>query len=774
LSTNFPTSLDTFTDPSGTTGTSTPSHAGGHDNINDAILALETKVGINGSTVTTTLDYKTTKAALLRENVNTVASSGTACTLPDVTTATLNSVTLTGNCTFTFPTAAAGKGFAIQLTQDSTGSRTATWPATVKWSNGTAPTLSTTPGHADVVSFLCTDGSTWLGNHVPPSTSGGSSGGTSTKAILWSGADAVASMTQANWNTLSSWGFDGVIAVMGGSGQPAGLPWGPAASGTSEWGGGYAYGASPGAGTQWNQQKALGQSGSTSAQSYFAHHATPNPMKVYLGFYLENNNDRVAPCTGDWFASSWTDWETTCHDIAAGAAWMGFDGLAFDTEGDGAIDWSWNYSGNTHTQAQTNTQAKSDGASMMTNIVSGFGSDCECLIYCSLLTGAQIAGGYYDTWATWYDANESGTYGAASGFVFQYFVAGLASNTTAAVVCGNALFYDAINVTSYGPYGSHGNGSLTPWADALSDEVAGQAAFQTLFGYTNVYLSPFVWLTDNSDAGQGQWTQAEWDAAAPTIQAKSQDNTFLVYQQAAPTAINYSSYNGVNYTPVDGGSGGGGGSAPTFTMATGFPVVSGTNPAPTSVSYTVQQIGDLIVIAGEENLDQHISAVSGGGVTTWHQVTFENNGQGFVASLWYGVSTSTGSVSATLTWATGGSSHDGNVAVFEVTPSKSVTWALSTDSTTNSASSATITWPNLSSGSSSSTGYCYFGVAGFGGSTPTGGTAGFTFANFASGGGDFGEYCYNLALALSTGYTPSISQVTGAAYNAVGAIFSAS
>ena len=29
------------------------------------------------------------------------------------------------------------------LVQDGTGSRTATWPATVKWPSGTAPTLST-------------------------------------------------------------------------------------------------------------------------------------------------------------------------------------------------------------------------------------------------------------------------------------------------------------------------------------------------------------------------------------------------------------------------------------------------------------------------------------------------------------------------------------------------------------------------------------------------------------------------------------------------------
>lgn len=58
MSTNFPTSLDTFTDPSGTSALTSPDHAGQHTNINDAVAALEAKVGANSSAVTTSLDYK--------------------------------------------------------------------------------------------------------------------------------------------------------------------------------------------------------------------------------------------------------------------------------------------------------------------------------------------------------------------------------------------------------------------------------------------------------------------------------------------------------------------------------------------------------------------------------------------------------------------------------------------------------------------------------------------------------------------------------------------
>lgn len=101
--------------------------------------------------------------ATVQERVATVAASGTAQTLPDVTTATQNDITLTGNCTLTLPTAGAGKSLMIVLRQGGTGSYTVTWPATVKWASGTAPTLSTAVGKADVVSLVCIDGTNWLG-----------------------------------------------------------------------------------------------------------------------------------------------------------------------------------------------------------------------------------------------------------------------------------------------------------------------------------------------------------------------------------------------------------------------------------------------------------------------------------------------------------------------------------------------------------------------------------------------------------------------------------
>jgi hypothetical protein len=65
MSTNFPTSLDNLDTTRGTTGQSlsNPNHIVHHTNEDDAIEALQSKVGVNNSAVTTSLDYKLTNAS---------------------------------------------------------------------------------------------------------------------------------------------------------------------------------------------------------------------------------------------------------------------------------------------------------------------------------------------------------------------------------------------------------------------------------------------------------------------------------------------------------------------------------------------------------------------------------------------------------------------------------------------------------------------------------------------------------------------------------------
>lgn len=62
MATSFPTGLDTLTNPIGSNTLDSPDHAGQHADANDAIEALQAKVGVNNSTVTTSIDYKLTSA----------------------------------------------------------------------------------------------------------------------------------------------------------------------------------------------------------------------------------------------------------------------------------------------------------------------------------------------------------------------------------------------------------------------------------------------------------------------------------------------------------------------------------------------------------------------------------------------------------------------------------------------------------------------------------------------------------------------------------------
>ena len=66
-----------------------------------------------------------------------------------------HSVTLAHNTAFENPSGqVAGQSGSIFITQDGTGSRTASWEGNWKWKGGTAPTLSTAAGAVDRVDYI--------------------------------------------------------------------------------------------------------------------------------------------------------------------------------------------------------------------------------------------------------------------------------------------------------------------------------------------------------------------------------------------------------------------------------------------------------------------------------------------------------------------------------------------------------------------------------------------------------------------------------------------
>jgi len=98
------------------------------------------------------------------ETAPAITNSSTAVTL-SLASGTVLSYTLTGNCTFTMPTATSGTSFILKLIQDGTGSRTATFTG-VKWPGGTAPTITTTASTGlDILSFVCIN-SVWYGTYA--------------------------------------------------------------------------------------------------------------------------------------------------------------------------------------------------------------------------------------------------------------------------------------------------------------------------------------------------------------------------------------------------------------------------------------------------------------------------------------------------------------------------------------------------------------------------------------------------------------------------------
>lgn len=133
--------------------------------VNTGTLTLPTSTDtLVGRATTDTLTNKTLTNPTVTNYVETlyaIGNSSTAVTIA-LTNGTVQTVTMTGNCTFTMPTATAGKSFILICTQDATGSRTAVFTS-VKFPGGTAPTLTTTATTGvDILTFVA-NGTSWFG-----------------------------------------------------------------------------------------------------------------------------------------------------------------------------------------------------------------------------------------------------------------------------------------------------------------------------------------------------------------------------------------------------------------------------------------------------------------------------------------------------------------------------------------------------------------------------------------------------------------------------------
>lgn len=139
--------------------------------ITDTIVGRATTDTLTNKTLTSptinTANFNNTDIQNIRlAEFNGIVDNGNSSTADTIDWGTGNyqKSTLTGNCTYTF-TAPSGPARVTMLVYTGAGSFAVTWPAAVKWTGGTAPTITTTASKVDIVTFLY-DGTNFWGTYT--------------------------------------------------------------------------------------------------------------------------------------------------------------------------------------------------------------------------------------------------------------------------------------------------------------------------------------------------------------------------------------------------------------------------------------------------------------------------------------------------------------------------------------------------------------------------------------------------------------------------------
>jgi hypothetical protein len=146
MATNFPASLDTLTNPTSSDSLSSPSHSAQHANVNDAVEALQAKVGVDSSAVASSLDYKVAQLEAISHGkilqvVQTFVQGG-------FSTTSTSFVDVTGHTATITPSSATSKVYVIYTSAlgHSTVSRTRVMNLVRDGINIAQPTSGGTPG----------------------------------------------------------------------------------------------------------------------------------------------------------------------------------------------------------------------------------------------------------------------------------------------------------------------------------------------------------------------------------------------------------------------------------------------------------------------------------------------------------------------------------------------------------------------------------------------------------------------------------------------------
>ncbi len=178
----YPSTIDTFTSPQATDKLNSPSHSGIETAQNTALASIEAKVGITGSGVSTSLDYKVVNASSVSPghkhvvaDINDYASNVAALILAAVPVGVI----------YPYGGSAAPTGFV--LCDGSSLLRAGTYA-------NLFTVLSTTYGSADGTHFNVPD----LRGRVPVGAGTGTGGGASGTGLPAGGA-ALTAVSRATW-----------------------------------------------------------------------------------------------------------------------------------------------------------------------------------------------------------------------------------------------------------------------------------------------------------------------------------------------------------------------------------------------------------------------------------------------------------------------------------------------------------------------------------------------------------------------------------------------
>lgn len=129
----------------------------------DTVVARATADTLTNKTLTNPTLGNSNLLAIKQAIFNGVVNDGDSGTSKDIdwSAGSLHKLTLTGNCTLTFTPPTGPSRLTAIFLQDTSGSRTVTWP-TVKWAGAAAPTLTTTASRADIITFVY-DGTSYYG-----------------------------------------------------------------------------------------------------------------------------------------------------------------------------------------------------------------------------------------------------------------------------------------------------------------------------------------------------------------------------------------------------------------------------------------------------------------------------------------------------------------------------------------------------------------------------------------------------------------------------------